>query len=302
VRCTAVAVSVVRMSSNRTVSAVELASQLRWDAKKLRGWLRAATAGGHPLLRAHSHNDSWVFTSEEADQLRGEMRRGPWKGKPDSSSVVSKARPSPVPMREFQPESNTMSSATNVAGALMKGPAVPAGTLRIVGVPTGPGLYAWWGKPGLLPGVTHRVSGPTLTANGTLELAYIGIAGSLRRRLLGSHLGSSTGSSTLRRALGAWLGAREGWATEWRSSRVQHGATSELALTKWMHQNLQVTWVEHASPNDVESDVIAVLAPPLNSNFNQGHPNWPALDAARREWRRRGTPDPNAERWATHET
>jgi hypothetical protein len=220
----------VRVTATRTVTAVELAGQIHWDDKKLRGWLRAAWRGGHPLLSSHRHNDPWVFTPEEADQLRREVERGPWNGSQHAPSLVSKANPSAMPLGESRPETNTMLpvtnvglSATNVAGALTRGPSVPAGTLRIVGVPPGPGLYAWWHKPGLLPGVTHRVSGPMLTANGTLELAYVGIAGSLHRRLLDSHLGSSTGSSTLRRALGAWLGAEEGWATEWRSSRRRLG-------------------------------------------------------------------------------
>jgi hypothetical protein len=61
-------------------------------------------------------------------------------------------------------------------------------------------------------------------------------------------------------------------------------------LTTWMKDNLQVTWVEHESPDHVEADVIAILGPRLNSQFNQGHPNWATLDAARRTWRRLGTP------------
>lgn len=276
------------MSANRTVTAVDLAKQLRWDAKKLRGWLRSAAAAGHPLLRAHGHNDSWVFTSDEADQLGGEARRGRWKGTSTSIGLGSSATSFPASMSLS--EIIAAASAAGIADELRSSTPTSASRLRGVRVPAAPGLYAWWHAPGLLPGMTHGASGPTLSADGCLELAYVGIAGSLRGRLDGDHLGSSTGKSTLRRALGAWLGAEQGWITEWRSSRVQHDAMSEKAMTTWMEKHLSVTWVLHESPHDVESGVITILAPPLNHQFNQSHPNWPALDTARREWRRRGTP------------
>ncbi len=281
------AVTVVSMSANRTVTAVDLAKQLRWDAKKLRGWLRSAAATGHPLLRAHGHNDSWVFTSADADQLRGEARRGPWKSTSISLGVGSNATSSPMPMSRS--ETAATASAAGIADELSRATPTSASRPRVQ-VPAVPGLYAWWHAPGLLPGITHGASGPTLSADGNLELAYVGIAGSLHGRLSGDHLGSSTGKSTLRRALGAWLGAEQGWITEWRSSRVQHDAMSEKAMTTWMEKHLSVTWVRHESPHEVESGVIAILAPPLNHQLNQSHPNWPALDAARLAWRRRGTP------------
>lgn len=276
------------MSAHGIVTAVGLARQLRWDPKKLRGWLRSAAAAGHPLLRAHGQNDSWVFTSDEADQLRGEARRGPWKRDPNAMGMTPTVRLSPSPMSKS--EMPATASSADVAEDLRKGMSTSAGRLRGAGVPPVPGLYAWWHAPALLPGMTHGTAGPTLTADGTLELAYVGIASSLHGRLVGDHLGSSTGKSTLRRALGAWLGAEQGWATQWRSSRVQHDAMSEQAVTKWMEQHLSVTWVRHESPHDVEAGVIVLLAPPLNHQLNQGHPNWSALDAARRTWRERGNP------------
>lgn len=275
------------MSANRTVTAVELARQLRWDPKKLRGWLRSAVAAGHPILRTHGRNDSWVFTPDEADQLRREALQGPWTRNHNSRGMTTTA---PSVVRMPQIEMTVNAAAANVAEGLRSATPTSAGRLHGAHVPPVPGLYAWWHAPGLLSGVTHRDSGPTISADGNFELAYVGIASSLHGRLAGDHLGSSTGKSTLRRALGAWLGAEQGWTTQWRGSRIQHDALSEQALTTWMEQHLHVTWVRHDSPHDVEAGVIALLAPPLNHQLNQGHPNWSALDAARRAWRRRGMP------------
>jgi hypothetical protein len=278
--------SVVLVNPNGTVTAVDLAKQLRWDPKKLRGWLRSAAAAGHPILGTHGHNDSWFFTPDEADQLHKEALQGSWTGNHNSRDMIS--APSVVGASQLEMTANA--SAANVAGGLRTATPTSAGSLRGARVPPVPGLYAWWHAPGLLSGVTLHDSGPTLSSDGTLELAYVGIASSLHGRLSGDHLGHSTGKSTLRRALGAWLGAEQGWITQWRGARVQHDAVSERALTTWMEQQLHVTWVRHESPEDVEAAVIALLAPPLNHRLNHGHPNWPALDDARRAWRRRGMP------------
>ena len=121
--------------------------------------------------------------------------------------------------------------------------------------------------------------------NGGLELVYVGIAASLRTRLVGDHLGSDTGSSTLRRALGAWIGKQNGWATEIRGGRRQHVKESEAALTEWMSANLWVTWVVNPDAKKVESGVISLLRPPLNHVHNRNHPNWQQNDLARAAWR-----------------
>lgn len=268
------------------VTAVELARQLGVDPKVLRNWLRRKAASGHPLLQGHAHNDAWVFSAADARVLAREFTGGqgaaarttPWSSAPT-------VHPPAAPTRA--PDART---PAQVAHELIDSTAYRAGVLTASQVPAGPGLYAWWHAPGLLPRIRQRAGGPTVSANGRYELAYIGIATSLRQRLLRSHLGSSTGSSTLRRALGAWLGTDLGWVTEWRSERVQHDSASEAAITAWMSQNLFVTWTEHPRPRDVELIVIAALGPPLNSQHNQSHPNWTALDQARREWRQAGAP------------
>jgi hypothetical protein len=233
------------------VAATELAARVGWDPKRLRAWLRAAAADGHPLLRGHGPHDRWVFSPIEADVLERlilDVPQGP------GSTVVEKLRElDPVPVPDLDPQA----------------------------LPERAGLYAWWCRPGSLPDVAQAPNGATINAG--WELAYIGLAGSLRSRIA-THLASDSRRSTLRRALGAWLGARLGWRTEVRAGRRVHTAETEAALTAWMGRNLALTWVAHPDPAEIEPEAIARLAPPLNHDQNRSHPNWTALDRVRRRW------------------
>lgn len=83
----------VTASANRSVTAVELAKELSWDPKRLRRWLRYAANAGHPLLSAHEHRESWVFTGREADQLRVEALHGPWQASYNWQGVVPTTTP-----------------------------------------------------------------------------------------------------------------------------------------------------------------------------------------------------------------
>jgi double-stranded uracil-DNA glycosylase len=82
------------------VTAPELAGRLQVDAKRLRAWLRACAAAGHPLLASHEHNQPYWFTEREARQLqrefRGELRTSrhgsPRKTKQPGGSSASTAR------------------------------------------------------------------------------------------------------------------------------------------------------------------------------------------------------------------
>src|SRR3954469_21177333 len=72
------------------------------------------------------------------------------------------------------------------------------------GLPSEPGLYAWWTVPGSIPDVTHCPH-PTLP---DLDLFYVGISPSgarssqnLRRRVAGNHIKGNTGGSTFRLTL-----------------------------------------------------------------------------------------------------
>lgn len=83
------------------MTARELAERLDVDAKRLRAWLRARAATGHPLLASHAHNQPYAFTEREARQLQREFRgevgappsRRPRKTPPGGGASASSARP-----------------------------------------------------------------------------------------------------------------------------------------------------------------------------------------------------------------
>jgi hypothetical protein len=153
-------------------------------------------------------------------------------------------------------------------------------------VPKAPGLYAWWGRFGALPGISGPRH-PTAPA----QLLYVGIApngttssATLRSRVVGDHIGGTTGSSTLRRSLAALLTDQQGWSSRWTTRPVLVNR-DEVALSAWMAERLQVSWAEHPTPWTVESEVIAELEPPLNQAENRGHPVHAVVSEARRRWR-----------------
>lgn len=145
------------------------------------------------------------------------------------------------------------------AGPLLSTPlALEAATAAL---PPRTGLYAWWARPEVLPGLP----GPPHPA-GSGRLLYLGVAArSLRTRIVGAHLRDS-GRSTLRRTLAGLLLGSEGYRTRWSDSgdRVVLVPGDEERLTAWMHRNLALTWCEHTDPRSAEHELITALAPPLN--------------------------------------
>jgi len=126
------------------------------------------------------------------------------------------------------------------------------------GVSRGSGVYAWWAAPGVFPDLPGRLH----DSDPTLRLLYLGRATSLRGRIVRNHLRRS-GSSTLRRTLAGLLLPSEGYRTTW-TDRVVLCPDDELRLTAWMRANLRLTWAEDPRPEDIESDLIRRLRPPLN--------------------------------------
>ncbi len=157
-------------------------------------------------------------------------------------------------------------------------------------MPAEPGLYPWWSLSGALPGI----SGPR-HPDGEHELIYVGIARSgpssramLRSRVVGNHIGGTTGQSTLRRSLAALLYEREGWRNRFTDRPLLH-PDDELRLNEWMQEHLALTWSVHEQPWTVEAQVIAELTPPLNQSANSAHPLYGLVRDARRRWADGGT-------------
>lgn len=153
-------------------------------------------------------------------------------------------------------------------------------------VPAVPGLYAWWGRFGALPGI----SGPRHPTE-PLQLLYVGIApngstspATLRSKVVGDHIDGTTGSSALRRTMAALVLEQQGWKSRWTTRPVLVNR-DEVALSEWMARTLHVSWVEHPQPWTVESDAVAELEPPLNQAENRGHPMHGVVSEARRRWR-----------------
>lgn len=155
------------------------------------------------------------------------------------------------------------------------------------GIPSRPGLYAWWGAPGLIAGI----EGPDNPHEPWLQLLYLGIAprdshsaSNLRQRVLRKHARGGTGGSTLRRAVAALIGDTEGYQTR-HTSRTVLVPEDEVRLSAWIRDNLRVTWAEHPAPWTIESALVAVLQPPLNQAENTGHPLHSLVKEARARWR-----------------
>jgi hypothetical protein len=179
-----------------------------------------------------------------------------------------------------------VTGADDVVAALTAVPVpVPEAEVRI---PSGPGLYAWWAAPGVLPGIV----GPAHPAAAGLELLYVGIGGGLRERMVDRHVRGGTGGSTLRRSLAGLLLDVEGLRTRWTKTRVVLVADDERRLTTWIRTHLSVSWCEHPDAGAVEPSVIAVLGPPLNLDHNTSHAAYSAVKAARAAWRASAGPQP----------
>lgn len=147
--------------------------------------------------------------------------------------------------------------------------------------PRAPGLYAWWVTPGVLPGIT----GPRHPSDDVGELAYVGLASDLRRRVGGNHIAGRTGQSTLRRGLAALLLTSERFTTRRVGSKVVLVPEDEARLSDWMRKHLRVSWAEHPQPALVEEAVVARTGPPMNVAFNRAHPLYPVITAARSAYR-----------------
>ncbi len=160
------------------------------------------------------------------------------------------------------------------------------------GLPTDPGVYAWWMTPGCIPGV----KGPAHPVE-PVELLYVGIApkdgrssATMRSRIRRQHLGGNIGSSTFRQSLAALLLETQKWEVRRSGSRPRLVREHNRALSEWQHDRLRLGWVERPQPWAVEECVIARMGPPLNLAGNASNPLYHRLKGLRAKLRE-GTGD-----------
>lgn len=275
------------------VTAVDLARRLKVDPKRFRGWLREKARTGHPLLRAHQHRDSWIFTRQEAERLAAEFRVSTTRTAASSWPPAGPASPAALgPTVEVATPSATHTStvaaspsATEVIATLTSAAPRPASALVRADLPAASGLYAWWIPPNVMPSL-QRDGAEALSVRKDLLLLYVGISSDLRQRLWRNHINGNTRGSTLRRTLASLVTpsdlAGTGGAT---TATAAWTAESEMALTRWIKAHLCMTWAVHPMPKAVEADVIGTMRPPCNLDHNVGHPNHASLSAARTTWR-----------------
>lgn len=152
------------------------------------------------------------------------------------------------------------------------------------GLPEEPGIYAWWTD---LPSPLSHVPSSELPFG--WGLLYCGVAprnansaATLRSRVLKQHVNGTIGSSTFRRALTAFMWEDFGW-----SPYLTDGGKLALPpdenddLTRWISENPKVSWLVVREPWRYEREPIDSLSPPLNSQFNAGHPFYRDLRRAR---------------------
>ena len=155
------------------------------------------------------------------------------------------------------------------------------------GIPAKAGLYAWWTKPGSIPGVPECPH----PMEPELDLFYIGISPSratssatIRSRVTGNHIGGNTGSSTFRQTLASLLFEDKSWKPV-MIDRPLLTPEDNKALTEWQHEHLRLTWATHPEPWAIEHEVISRLQPPLNLMGNRSHPFAATVSAARRRFK-----------------
>jgi hypothetical protein len=136
--------------------------------------------------------------------------------------------------------------------------------------PSSPGFYAWWCREEQLgdafPNIPKENRPPVPTA---WSLLYVGISPSgptssrnIAIRLAKNHAGGNIGGSTFRQSLAALLTGSLGLEPRRGSGRSR--LVSEVPLSRWIESACGVTFATAERPWEFETDVIAILNPPLN--------------------------------------
>jgi hypothetical protein len=156
-------------------------------------------------------------------------------------------------------------------------------------LPAAPGFYGWWSRRGALGSVPCI---PQVLANDVC-LLYVGISPvrdssrqTIRSRVIGNHLNGNVSSSTFRFVLAALLLDDLDLRPYLRGTKVALSVHDNERLSAWQREHLLLTSCARKRPWEIEAQVIAELAPPLNSAGNEEHLFYPTVRAARAEFRR----------------
>jgi hypothetical protein len=142
-------------------------------------------------------------------------------------------------------------------------------------VPEQPGAYGWWSR--IIPA---GLDSSACAQRDDMTLLYVGISPTpppkngkrqasqeLRKRIR-YHFGASGATaegSTLRKSLGVLLADDLGIELRRVGSGTRRTfAGGEAALTQWMAEHTAVSWVVRPEPWDLEDELVAALALPLN--------------------------------------
>jgi hypothetical protein len=157
-------------------------------------------------------------------------------------------------------------------------------------LPAASGFYGWWSLRGALPSLPHI---PHPVDDG-VSLLYVGISPArktsrqtVRSRVIGNHLNGNVGGSTFRFALAALLLDALDLHPYLRGTKVALSVDDNRRLSAWQREHLLLTSSAQERPWEIEGEVIAQLAPPLNSAGNAVHVFYPVVRAARAEFRHR---------------
>jgi hypothetical protein len=107
----------------------------------------------------------------------------------------------------------------------------------------------------------------------------------LRSRVLRYRVSRNVGSSTFRFDLASLLFEREGWKPTRTSTRPKLARKDNRALREWQEDHLRLRWVVQPEPWQLESEVIAIMRPPLNLAKNEAHPFYCCVKDARDRFR-----------------
>jgi hypothetical protein len=260
--------------------------------KTLRRWLRERFPRA-----ASEHGMPWLLTHEQVSAVR--QRYGTALGsRPEATHAPGAqraewglARPD-LPSNSARDKAGVAGLSTDVVRLLRGTPASISEARRPAlegGLPEEAGFYAWWTRPGAIPGIPA-----TRHPDGRLDLVlfYVGIApngptssSTIRSRVIGNHLSGNTGSSTFRFTLASLLRPVLKLHPVRTKTKVVLTASENRQFTAWMQEHLRLTWAPCIDPWTREAEVIAQMAPPLNLADNRSHPFHGTLTAARSDFR-----------------